>query len=136
MATHEVDAPGSAVPVGSAIGGGCALNPLKLWSVPGGEVGEARLKLDFGGDEGSAIRCRENEVYLKVVVAPIARQERVTQVGVVGEGGVFGFEASGSPGRGGQGPNQWIGGYGGARVKGVGVWHAPKLHRGRVASRG
>lgn len=124
------------MPVGSAKGGCCALDALKLRSVPGGEVGEARLKLDFGGDEGSAIGCRENEVHLKVVVAPVARQERVTQGGIVGEGGVFGFEAAGSPGRRGQGPNQRIGGYGGARVKGVGVWHAPKLRRGRAASRG
>lgn len=136
MAAYEVDAPGSAVPVGSAVGGGCALNALKLRLVPGGEVGEARLKLYFDSDENFAIRCRENEVNFKVVVAPIARQERVTQVGVVGEGGVFGFEAAGSPGRGDQGPNQRIGGYGGARVKWVGVWHAPKLRRGRAASRG
>lgn len=124
------------MPVGSTKGGCCALDALKLRSVPGGEVGEARLKLDFGGDEGSAIGCRENEVHLKVVVAPVARQERVTQGGVVGEGGILGFEAAGSPGRRGQGPNQRIGGYGGARVKGVGVWHAPKLRRGRAASRG
>lgn len=78
MAANEVDAPGSAVPVGSAKGGCCALDALKLRSVPRGEVGEARLKLDFGGDEGSAIGCRENEVHLKVVVAPVARQKRVT----------------------------------------------------------
>jgi hypothetical protein len=101
VAANEVDAPGSAVPVGSAKGGCCALDALKLRSVPRGEVGEARLKLDFGGDEGSAIGCRENEVHLKVVVAPVARQERVTQGGVVGEGGILGFEAAGSPGRGG-----------------------------------
>ena len=123
------------MPVGSAVGGGCALNAMKLRSVPGGEVGEARLELDFGDNEGSAIRSGENEVHLIVMVAPVASQELVTQGGVVGEGGVFGFEAAGSPGRGGQGPNQRIGGYGGASVKGVGVWHAPKLHRGRAASR-
>jgi hypothetical protein len=54
----------------------------------------------------------------------------------VRDGGILGFEAAGSPGRGGQGPNQRIGGYGGARVKRVGLWHAPKLRRGRAASRG
>jgi hypothetical protein len=50
VAAHEIDAPGSLMPAGSAKGCGCALDALKLGSVPRGEVGEAGLKLDFDGN--------------------------------------------------------------------------------------
>ncbi len=119
--------------------GGGALNSVQLRAIPGGEIGEAGLELDFGGDPGSARRMLENQVDLKAPAAPVFGQHAVAKRLVVGNGYPFGFKTPIPPGIRRQSAHKGISRNGvrlGFRAGGGVVWHAPKLRQARGSSRG